>query len=176
MVANFNRSVKGVSLFLDAVPQIVRDVPDARFLLLGRGKEENALRDKARSMGIEPYVRFAGYRKDIHRYYAIMDVSALTSLSEGLSITLLESMRCGIPVVATRVGGNPEVVVDGVTGYLVPSGDVSAFASRTVTLLLDRNLRREMGEKALRRVEQHFQMRDVASRYLEIYEGLLSRI
>jgi glycosyltransferase involved in cell wall biosynthesis len=176
MVANFNRSVKGVSLFLDAVPQIVRDVPDARFLLLGRGKEENALRDKARSMGIEPYVRFAGYRKDIHRYYAIMDVSALTSFSEGLSITLLESMRCGIPVVATRVGGNPEVVVDGVTGYLVPSGDVSAFASRTATLLLDRNLRREMGEKALRRVEQHFQMRDVASRYLEIYEGLLFHV
>ncbi|HZW37639.1 MAG TPA: glycosyltransferase, partial [Candidatus Deferrimicrobiaceae bacterium] len=105
MVANFNRAVKGVSLFLDAVPRILQAVPDARFLLLGRGKEEQALRDKARSMGIEPYVRFAGFRRDIQRYYAIMDVSALTSFSEGLSITLLESMGCGIPVVATRVGG-----------------------------------------------------------------------
>jgi glycosyltransferase involved in cell wall biosynthesis len=174
MVANFNRSVKGVSLFLDAVPEIVRRVPAARFLLIGRGKEEKALRDKARTMGIEPYVRFAGYRKDIHRCYAIMDVSALTSFSEGLSITLLESMRCGIPVVATRVGGNPEVVVDGETGYLVPPGDVSAFVSRTVTLLLDRDLRKRIGEEGRRRVERHFLLRDVAKRYEEVYEGLLS--
>jgi len=172
MVANFNRSVKGVSLFLDAVPEIVRAVPAARFLLIGRGKEEKTLRDKARTMGIEPYVRFAGYRKDIHRCYAIMDVSALTSFSEGLSITLLESMRCGVPVVATRVGGNPEVVADGVTGYLVPPGDVPAFASRTVELLLDKDLRRRMGEEARRRVMRDFRMEDVASRYLALYGGL----
>jgi len=174
MVANFNRSVKGVSLFLDAVPEIVKAVPAARFLLIGRGKEEKTLSDKARTMGIETYVRFAGYRKDIHRCYATMDISALTSFSEGLSITLLESMRCGLPVVATRVGGNPEVVLEGETGYLVPAGDVPAFASRTVTLLLDRELRKKMGEEGRRRVERHFLLRDVAKRYEEIYEGLLS--
>jgi glycosyltransferase involved in cell wall biosynthesis len=174
MVANFNRSVKGVSLFLDAVPQIVEQVPNARFLLLGRGKEEGELKDKARSMGIDRYIIFAGYRPDIHRYYAIMDVSALTSFSEGLSITLLESMRCGLPVVATRVGGNPEVVIDGETGYLVPPGDVSAFATRAVMLLLDQGLRKRMGEEGRRRVERHFLLRDVAKRYEEVYEGLLS--
>jgi glycosyltransferase involved in cell wall biosynthesis len=170
MVANFNRSVKGVSLFLDAVPQIVRAVPDARFLLLGRGKEEVALRDKAQSMGIEPYVLFAGFRRDIHRYYAVMDVSALTSFSEGLSITLLESMRCGIPVVATRVGGNPEVVVDGETGFLVNPGDSTEFSSRVVQLLQDRDLRRNMGEEARKRAENHFRMSEVASRYIGVYE------
>lgn len=174
MVANFNRSVKGVSLFLDAVPPIVKEVPAARFLLLGRGKEEGELREKARSMGIDRYVIFAGYRPDIHRYYAIMDVSALTSFSEGLSITLLESMRCGLPVVATRVGGNPEVVVDGETGYLVPPGDVGAFAARATTLLLDPGLRTRMGEEGRRRVERHFLLRDVAKRYEEVYEGLIS--
>lgn len=175
MVANFNRSVKGVSRFLDAVPEIVREVPSARFLLLGRGKEEKALREKARALGMEPYVLFAGFKPDIHLYYAIMDVSALTSFSEGLSITLLESMRCGVPVVATCVGGNPEVVSDGVTGYLVPPGDVSSFASKTVELLLDKDLRRRMGEEARRRVERYFLLSDVASRYLGTYEGLLSR-
>ena len=174
MVANFNRSVKGVSLFLDAVPEIVRAVPAARFLLLGRGKEEKELREKARSLGIESSVLFAGYRPDIRRFYEIMDVSALTSFSEGLSITLLESMRFGIPVVATRVGGNPEVIVDGDTGYLVPAGDVPAFASRTIKLLLDDDLRRRMGENARRHVERKFLLRDVARRYLEIYAGLLS--
>lgn len=174
MVANFNRSVKGVSLFLDAVPGIVKEVPSARFLLLGRGREEGELREKARSMGIDRYVVFAGYRPDIHRYYAIMDVSALTSFSEGLSITLLESMRCGLPVVATRVGGNPEVVVDGETGFLVPSGDVGAFASRATALLMNRDLRMRMGAEGRRRVERHFLLRDVARRYEDIYEGLLS--
>jgi glycosyltransferase involved in cell wall biosynthesis len=174
MVANFNRAVKGVSLFLDAVPEIVRAVPAARFLLLGRGKEEKALREKARSLGIESFVLFAGYRPDIHRFYEIMDVSALTSFSEGLSITLLESMRFGIPVVATRVGGNPEVVVDGETGYLVPPGDVSAFAEKTVNLLLDGDLRKRMGEDSHRHVERNFLLRDVANRYLKTYEGLIS--
>lgn len=175
MVANFNRSVKGVSRFLDAVPEIVRTVPSTRFLLLGRGREEGILREKARALRIEPFVLFAGYRPDIHRYYAVMDVSALTSFSEGLSITVLESMRCGIPVVATRVGGNPEVIIDGVTGYLVPPGDVPAFVSRTVQLLLDKDLRKRMGEEARRRVEGEFLLSDVALRYLGIYENALSR-
>jgi glycosyltransferase involved in cell wall biosynthesis len=173
MVANYNRSVKGVSLFLDAVPPIVEQVPSARFLLLGRGKEDGVLKEKACSMGIDRYVIFAGYRPDIHRYYAIMEISALTSYSEGLSITLLESMRCGIPVVATRVGGNPEVVIEGETGYLVPPGDVSAFASRTVTLLLDQGLPAD-GEEGRLRMKRHFLLRDVAKRYEEIYEELLS--
>jgi glycosyltransferase involved in cell wall biosynthesis len=175
MVANFNRSIKGVSRFLDTVPEIVRAVPSARFLLLGRGKEEKSLREKTLVLGVEPFVIFAGYKTDIYRYYAVMDVSALTSFSEGLSITLLESMRCGVPVVATRVGGNPEVVVDGVTGYLVPPGDVPAFASQTVKLLLDRDLRKHMGEEARLHVERYFSLRDVASRYTETYEELLSR-
>lgn len=173
MVANFNRSVKGVSVLLDAIPEIVRSVPSARFLLLGRGKEEEALRDQARRLGIGPYVVFAGFRRDIHRCYGIMDVSALTSFSEGLSITLLESMQCGIPVVATAVGGNPELVVDGRTGYLVPSGDPGAVAERTIRLLQDRELRRNMGEEARRRVARDFGIRDVASRYLDLYDGML---
>lgn len=174
MVANFNRSVKGVSIFLDAVPEIVRAVPAARFLLLGRGEEEEALRGKARDLGIERYVLFAGYRPDIHKFYAIMDVSALTSFSEGLSITLLESMQCGLPVVATRVGGNPEVVVDGETGFLVPAGVPSAFAAGTIRLLRDDRLRARMGAQARRRVDEHFRLRDVATRYLETYERTLA--
>ena len=174
MVANFNRTVKGVSMFLDSVPEIVRAVPAARFLLLGRGQEEKALREQTRTMGIEPYVIFAGYRPDIHRYYAVMDVSALTSFSEGFSITILESMRCGLPVVATRVGGNPEVVVDGVTGYLVPPRDPAAFEERIVRLLRDPDLRRRMGAEGKERVEHHFRLKDVADRYLQVYEELIA--
>jgi glycosyltransferase involved in cell wall biosynthesis len=173
MVANYNRSVKGVGNFLDVVPAIVSAVPSARFIFVGGGNEENALREKARMLGIEPYLVFVGYTKEIHRYYEIMDISVLNSFSEGLSLTLLESMGYGIPVVATRVGGNPELVVDGETGYLVPVNNHSLLAARIVKLLLDTDLRRSMGEEGRRRIERKFRMRNIADQYLEIYKGLL---
>jgi glycosyltransferase involved in cell wall biosynthesis len=176
MVANYNRPVKGVTNFLDAIPAIVATVPSARFLFVGGGDEENSLRDKARTLGVEPYVVFAGYKKDIHRYYEIMDISVLTSFSEGLSLTLLESMGYGIPIVATRVGGNPELVVEGETGYLVPVKDNRTLVDRIVTLLQDKELRRRMGREGRLRAERKFRMQDVSSRYLEIYTGLLAEI
>lgn len=169
MIANFNRAVKGVTYFLDAIPVIVQALPSARFLLVGHGKEEEALRMKARALGIESRVLFAGYQRDVEGYYGVMDVSVLSSLSEGLSITLLESMSHGLPVVVTRVGGNSEVVVEGETGYLVPPKDVAAFAGQIVRLLRDPVLRVRMGESARRRVAQHFHIRDVARRYLDVY-------
>jgi len=173
MVANFNRPVKGVSYFLDAIPLILQDVPSARFLLLGKGKEEQALRDKADALGIAPYIIFAGYQKEIERYYDIMDISVLTSLSEGLSMTLLESMSHGLPVVVTNVGGNSELVVDGQTGYLVPPKDVPFFAERVVRLLRNPDLRTRMGQEGRRIIKQRFQMQDAAKRYLEVYTDLL---
>jgi glycosyltransferase involved in cell wall biosynthesis len=173
MVANYNRSVKGVANFLDAVPAIVSAVPSARFLFVGGGNEGNALREKVKTLGIGPYVVFAGYRKDIHRYYELMDISVLTSFSEGLSLTLLESMSHGIPVVATAVGGNPEVVAEGQTGYLVPVHDNRILVDRIVGLLQNPEARRRMGNKGRQRIEQNFRMRDVASRYTEIYNGLI---
>lgn len=174
MVANYNRPVKGVGNFLDAIPAVLSEIPKARFLFVGGGDEEHALRDKARTLGIDPYVVFAGYKKDMRRYYEIMDVSVLTSFSEGLSLTLLESMAYGIPVVATRVGGNPELVVDGETGYLVPVKNNPILADRIVKLLSNPDLRRSMGKEGRLRVERKFRMRDVANRYLDIYKGLLA--
>lgn len=175
MVANYNRPVKGVSYLLDAIPAIVSEIPSARFLFLGGGaKERPALRDKASALGIERLVTFTGHRKDIHRFYEMMDISVLTSLSEGLSITLLESMSHGLPVVATNVGGNPEVVMDGLTGYLVPPKDPRSLADRILELLRDPGLRTRMGEEGRRRVERQFRMRDVANRYVDLYRGLIA--
>jgi glycosyltransferase involved in cell wall biosynthesis len=173
MVANYNRPVKAVTNFLDAIPAVVSAVPSARFLIVGGGDEGSSLREKAQRIGIQPYLVFAGFKKDINRYYEIMDISVLTSLSEGLSLTLLESMSFGIPVVATRVGGNPEVVDEGRTGYLVPVQDARILADRIIKLLQDGDLRKNMGGEARRSIERKFRMRDVASRYLEIYNELI---
>ena len=136
---------------------------------------EGALREKTRAMNVEPFVVFAGYRKDVERLYGIMDISVLPSLSEGLSLTVLESMAHGLPVVATRVGGNPEIITDGQNGYLVPPGDACSLADRIVRLLLDADLRRRMGSEGRERIGSRFRLRDVADRYLDVYRGVISR-
>lgn len=175
MVSNLNRPIKGVRYFLDAIPLITQSVPSARFVIFGGGKDEAMLRGHAASRGIADVVQFAGFRKDIDRYYDAMDVSVLTSLSEGLSIALLDSMNHGLPVVVTAVGGNPEVVVDGTTGYLVPPRDAAAFAQRVIALLGDPGLRERMGRAARERIRSRFDIRQTAQRYLELYREVLGR-
>lgn len=175
MVANFNRAVKGVGYFFDAMPMVLAEVPTARFLLLGRGDEEVHLRARAAEMGIADRVIFAGFQPEIGPYYDLMDISVLTSLSEGLSMTILESMKHGVPVVATRVGGNPELVTDGGTGYLVPPRDVHAFAARVVELLRDPSRRAQMGHEGRVVVEERFDVARTAESYTAVYRELMAR-
>lgn len=170
MVANFNRPVKGVPWFVEAMPLILARVPAARFVLVGRGEEEVSLRARMEELGVSERVTFAGFRNDIGPCYDAMDVSVLTSLSEGLSMTVLESMRHGLPVVVTAVGGNPEIVREGETGHLVPPRDVAAFASRVAELLADPARRAAMGAAARRVVAERFDIARAAERYLEVYE------
>ena len=173
MVSNLNRAVKGVRYFVEAIPPIVERVPRARFVILGRGEEKAALVARARELEVERYLALPGYQENMAPFYAAMDISVLTSLTEGLSIALLESMSYGLPVVVTRVGGNPEVVLDGETGFLVPPKDTVAFADKVVLLLQDRELRARMGIAARRRIDEQFRVANVAARYLRLYEGLL---
>ena len=172
MVANFNRKVKGAVYFVDALPLVAREVPDVRFLLIGLGDNETELRQRAEAAGVGKQLLFPGFRTDIDRFYSAMDVSALTSLSEGLSITLLESMRHGVPVVATCVGGNPEVVQHGRTGLLVPPGDPESFAPEVIRLLKNPGLRERFSRRALEVVRESFSLPDVAAAYGDVYEEL----
>lgn len=175
MVSNLNRAIKGVPYFLDAVPLIASAVPEARFVIFGTGRDEPSLRAAATERGLDRVLQFAGFRTDIERFYPALDVSVLTSLSEGLSIAVLESMNHGVPVVATRVGGNPELVVEGETGFLVPPRNPEAFAERVTALLRDPVLRRRLGAAGRRRVEERFDIRAAASRYLAVYEEVLAQ-
>jgi glycosyltransferase involved in cell wall biosynthesis len=174
MVANLPRAVKGGGRLLDAVRRIVSLAPHARFLLIGVGTDPETLKPELGTRGIAQFVVGAGYRGDVDVCYSAMDISVLTSSSEGLSITLLESMRHRLPVVATDVGGNSEATVDGVTGFLVPVDDPSAFVERVAELSHDSERRRGMGEAGYRRVVEQFSIDDVARRYLAVYRELLS--
>lgn len=175
MVANLNRSVKGGDLFLRVADRVLVEMPDAVFLVVGLGGMDGPLQDTARRLGVERSIRFTGYTEDVATHYEFMDVSILTSRTEGLSITLLESMSHGVPVVATRVGGNPEVVVEGETGWLVEPGAPGRFARRVVELIRDRGLRSRMGSNAQRRVAAEFNLEKVARRYEKVYARLLGK-
>ena len=172
MVANFNRPVKGAAYFVDALSLVARAIPDVRFLLIGLGQNQAELQQRAEAAGVGDRLVFTGFRSDIDRFYEAMDISALTSLSEGLSITLLESMRHGVPAVATNVGGNPEVVRHGETGFLVPPRDPESFAAEVVRLLRDPDLRQRFSRRAREVVREFFFLPDVAGAYGDLYAGL----
>lgn len=174
MVANLNRAVKGGELFVRVASRVLEEIPDAIFLIVGLGGMDGPLQGTARRLGVHSSVRFTGYTEDVASHYELMDISILTSRTEGLSITLLESMSHGLPVVATRVGGNPEVVEEGATGWLVPPGQIETFAERVIRLLGDPNLRSKLGEAARRRAESNFDIEDVAERYEGVYQSLTS--
>lgn len=175
MIANFNREIKGVSYFVESIPLIIKEVPEARFLLVGKGALEEKLRARAKELEVERFLHFAGYQPDILPYYAAMDVSVLTSLSEGLSITVLESMRAGLPVVATAVGGNPELIVDGQTGFLVPPKDPHAFSRKVVELLKCPDVAKAFGEAGRKRVRECFSLRASSRKYAGVYEQVINK-
>ena len=174
MVANLPRAVKGGRHLLDVVRHVVAAAPNVRFLLIGVGTDAETLRAELETRGVAEFVIGAGYRRDVEDCYAAMDISVLTSSTEGLSITLLESMRAGLPTVVTRVGGNSELVVDGETGYLVDYDDWSGFVDRVVRLAESGAARRRMGEAGRCRVVEQFGAEGVGGRYIAVYETLIN--
>lgn len=175
MVAHFDRAVKGANYLVDCIPHVVEHAPDVRFVLVGRGSDPDELRERARKLGVEENLLLVGFRSDIDAIYSMIDVSVLASLSEGLSITILESMARGIPVVATRVGGNLELVRHEITGLLVPPGDPKAMAAGIVRLLAEPDLRSAFGEAARSVVEQEFRIDLVSQQYESLYRELVDR-
>ena len=120
-------------------------------------------------------MRFLGFREDVPELLSLFDVFALPSLSEGLSIALLEAMAAGKPVVATNVGGNPELIIDGETGLLVPAGDAGSLATAIGALLSDPAEARRLGANGMDRVKRCFGLESMVEGYQTIYERKLQR-
>ena len=160
-----------------ALAHIFRENPQPRrtlrCILVGDGPERAALTAAIAEHGLKDSVWLAGDRDDIPDLLACMDVFVLPSLGEGISNTVLEAMATGLPVIATRVGGNPELVQDGVTGLLVPVADVPALAAAVVALLDDPARCEQMGRTAVQRVITDFEWERTVSAYLGVYDELL---
>lgn len=155
--------------FVEGAARVIRECPDARFALIGDGPLRGAVAARIRELGLEGYVHLVGWRDRAFRLMAAADVVSLTSRWEGMPYALLEAMAWCRPVVATAVNGCPEIVVDGVTGFLVPPGDTEAWASRVTDLLKDAAKAMVMGQQGRRRVEERFALQQMIARVEALY-------
>ena len=169
-VSNF-RSVKRVPDAVRAFARIRNDLP-AIFVLVGDGPERQQAESEAERLGVSEDVKFLGRLDEIGGILRSADLFLLPSSSESFGLAALEAMACGVPVVASRVGGVPEVVRDGETGYLVDVGDVDEMAQRAVELLGNENRWAGMRRAAIRRA-QDFAADKIVPMYEEIYERVV---
>jgi glycosyltransferase involved in cell wall biosynthesis len=166
--------VKGISFFVDAMKSVAQSVPQLRAEIAGDGPERTSLENQVRARELEQTVTFAGWVDDISQTMRGWDIYVQPSLAEGLGISALEAMACGIPVVASNVGGLKEIIVDGVTGFLVPPGDARALAETIWLLTTDAALRASMGNAARARVIEHFNLERESHAIRTVYERLLA--
>lgn len=166
---------KGMEQFVAAATYVLARTPDAGFIIFGEGPERKNLERLIFQQGLQGKLVLAGFREDVGKLLACLDVSVLSSWTEGLPVVVLEALAAGVPVVATAVGGTPEVIDDGVNGFLVPPGDPAALAQRISELLNDDNLRRAMGERGRRRVRKEFTFAQQADAYVRLFEKLVKQ-
>jgi glycosyltransferase involved in cell wall biosynthesis len=166
---------KDVATLLAATKMVVDQEPGFRLEIAGDGKCLAELGAQCTGLGLDEQVRFHGNVEDVAGLLGRASMCVLPSLTEGISLTLLESMARGLPVVATRVGGNPEVVEEGQTGILVRAQAPAELAEAMLKLYRDPALGRAMGCRGRKRVETHFDIRRMVAKYEEIYSGLRTR-
>ena len=166
---------------LQAIARVREDHPRVRLVIVGepRGPEGEAYAERllayVKDAGLQAHVIFTGWRTDVSRILRCLDVFVLPSLNEGLPRAILEAMAVGLPVVATRAGGNAELVRDGETGLLVPPADVAALAGAIARLLADPELALRMGRRGQERIETHFSLRASVRGVETVMEALLER-
>jgi len=155
------------------IERVLQKCPRARLVLVGDGPEEPQIRELVRQRGLEPHVQFLGLRTDVARLLEAADIFLLTSISEGIPLTLIEAMAAGVPIVATRVGGIGEVVADGSTGLLAPSGDDSSLAQQILRLSENAALRQALGAEGRKRAWALFSEKKMHASYQQLYQEML---
>lgn len=156
-----------------AVQRVAARRPDVKLVLIGEGPEREKIEAEVRQRQLDSHVRFLGLRTDVARLLPAADVFLLTSISEGIPLTVIEAMAANLPVVSTGVGGVGEIVVDGETGLLAPSGDDSALADHILNLAADAPRRQRMGQAGRQRANNLFSEEQMHASYRRLYEEVL---
>jgi glycosyltransferase involved in cell wall biosynthesis len=163
---------KGHKYLFQAIPLIAGDIPELKLLVLGEGYANAELKASAQAMGIADRVVFTGLRDDVPAIVSWMDVVVIPSLIEGFGLAAIEAMALAKPVIASRVGGIPEIVVDDETGMLVPPKEPVALARAIGKILQNRKLAEQMGQKGKQRVNEKFNSRLFVKKTLAVYENM----
>jgi sugar transferase (PEP-CTERM/EpsH1 system associated) len=167
--------VKNYPILIEAFDRLLHRHPSARLVIIGDGPTREALGTEIRRRNLQHAVQLTGHRDDVPEWLAAMDLFVQASLMEGTSNALLEAMAVGLPVIATAVGGNPEVVVDGVTGRLLSVHDAPALTAAMEFYCLDEEARRQHGGAGRDRTARCYSMQDMIARYVGIYHDTLAR-
>ncbi|MCY8405211.1 N-acetyl-alpha-D-glucosaminyl L-malate synthase BshA [Bacillus sonorensis] len=170
-VSNFRR-VKRVQDVIHVFSRIVSQMK-AKLLLVGDGPEMSVICQLVRQLGLEDNVLFLGKQDSVEELYAISDLKLLLSEKESFGLVLLEAMACGVPCIGTNIGGIPEVIKDGISGFLVNVGDVDDAAEKSLQLLTDDALHRRFTDAALKNIMEQFSSSSIIGQYEDIYHQLI---
>ncbi|MFE1244141.1 N-acetyl-alpha-D-glucosaminyl L-malate synthase BshA [Fictibacillus sp. NPDC058756] len=170
-ISNF-RPVKRIQDVIKAFSLIRKEMP-SKLLLIGNGPELTVACELVRELNIEDDVLFLGKQENVGEIFSICDLKLLLSEKESFGLVLLEAMACGVPVIGTRIGGIPEVIVDGETGYMVEVGDTAAVADKAISLLKNVERLRRFRENSVQHVRENFLSEKKVSVYEEIYNSLV---
>jgi glycosyltransferase involved in cell wall biosynthesis len=173
-VARLER-IKGLDHLIEAAETIAEAIPQARFLVVGDGPQREDLLSQVHHLGLGERFVFAGLRSDIPQILPALDLFVLPSLSEALGIAAIEALASGVPVVASRVGGVPEVVIHGETGLLVPPGDAGQLAQAVSRVAANPAEARRWADCGRKRVRLMFDVNRLADAQAELYQHFLER-
>jgi glycosyltransferase involved in cell wall biosynthesis len=168
-------AVKGPDYFIEMAAKVISKFPDIKFIIAGEGSLRAALEEKTGALGIRGNVIFAGWRDDIPEILSILDILVMPSLNEAVGISAIEAQAEGVSVVASRVGGIPEIVKDRVTGLLVNPADPAALAGAVIELISDKDRRVQMGRSGKLWVRGKFAAGEMIDKVSSLYAELLNK-
>ncbi|HKV81095.1 MAG TPA: heparinase II/III family protein [Candidatus Sulfotelmatobacter sp.] len=173
LVGNMHGDIKGHEVLIAAAETVVREFPDVRFLLAGDGQQRKEFEEQVARLGLAKNFSFLGRRNDVPRILSCSDIGVLPSQAEGLPNAVLEYLAAGLPTIASRVGGNVEIIHEGKTGLLVPADEPSALAAAVLRLLHDPSLAAELGRNGRSFVSAEFSFKRMIEKTDQMYIELL---
>jgi len=162
--------VKGIDILIKAMPRVLKEIPAAHLMIVGQGPQESYLKKLTKDLSLTAHVRFENTVNQTEELLPIFDVFVMPSLMEGLGLSVMEAQACGIPVIASRVGGLVDLIEDGTSGYLVDSHDPASLAHRIIEVLKNPYSAHAMAEQARLNIEQYFSAQGMVSETLKVYE------
>lgn len=166
---------KAHEVFIESCSQIASRMSDVTFLIIGEGYRMNELKNMVTMRGLDQRVIFTGYQDNITSIYNALDIVVLTSITEGLPVSLLEASAMGKPIVSTDAGGASEIVINEMNGYIVPLNDSDAVTERIITILSNNDLALALGANGKKVIQERFTPEIVCEKTVQLYQDLLGR-